>query len=121
MTEFIRGAAYVSPSRDQLWTYDQLEICRLTNYPIPDDLVLVWAPGEELPIRYTRIGDQYVFAVPLKVGGVHVKAGRIPDGMTIDQLWAGHQPTFDNGALAFWASIAAGPPPEKETEDDKQS
>jgi len=119
MTEFVKGAAYVSPSRDQLWTGDQIETAQRTNVEIPDDLVLVWAPGEPLPIRYTRLGDKYVFAVPLEIGGVYVpKPVRIPDGTTIQQLWTGQQPTFDEGALAFWASVAAGPTAEEDTDDE---
>jgi hypothetical protein len=64
MVELIEGAAYVTPSQGKLYTYDQLEICRQTIHPIPDDLVMIWRPGDEVqPIINGFSGE---------VGGVHI-------------------------------------------------
>lgn len=68
MNSFIEGAAYVSPSRNQLYLCEQhsdeaalilhsvgrWEYAKIGNPKIPDDLVLIWAPGDESPTRVIR-------------------------------------------------------------------
>lgn len=47
MTEFIKGAAYVSAKRNKAYTGDELEVYE-ENDLVPDDLICIYEPGDEL-------------------------------------------------------------------------